>query len=49
MLGASEEATARCRALDTSGLIEDLGCRPRSSSCFWLELSCESPRRSRRR
>jgi len=49
MLPASEGATARCRAPDTSGLIEDLGCRLRSSSCFWLSaLFRESPAQRRR-
>jgi CspA family cold shock protein len=32
-------ATAWCRALDTSGWIEDLGFRLRSSLRFWIELS----------
>lgn len=40
MLRASEGATARCRGLDTSGLIEDLGLfAARSSFRFWFELS----------
>jgi len=38
ILRASEGATARCRVLDTSGLIEDLGYRLRSSCDFWFEL-----------
>ena len=44
MLAASERATARCRELNTSDRYEDLGCRPRTSVCFWLSISSERDR-----